>query len=291
MCSDLVIKASGVKKSYEDSFALDGINLEVTSGQILGLIGPNGAGKSTFLQSVLGLINTEGNLEVLGLDPRRDRHKLLKEVCSITDVAVLPKWMTVDQVLTYVDGVHPGFDLKKCLSILSKTNIKTNQKIKTLSRGLVVQLHLSIVMAINARLLVLDEPTLGLDLVYRKEFYSQLIEDYYDGDKTILISTHQVEEIEGVLSNAVFMNQGRVVMHDSIESINKKFLELRPNQDSIEKAKSLRPIHNRVELGREVFLYEDTEYGKLNDIGEVRPPVIADLFMAIMEKTRKGNEL
>tara|TARA_B100001769_G_C22100398_1_gene593955 strand:+ start:632 stop:1507 length:876 start_codon:yes stop_codon:yes gene_type:complete len=291
MCSDLVIKASGVKKSYEDSFALDGINIEVTSGQILGLIGPNGAGKSTFLQSVLGLINTEGNLEVLGLDPRRDRHKLLKEVCSITDVAVLPKWMTVDQVLTYVDGVHPGFDLKKCLSILSKTNIKRSQKIKTLSRGLVVQLHLSIVMAINARLLVLDEPTLGLDLVYRKEFYSQLIEDYYDGDKTILISTHQVEEIEGVLSDAVFMNQGRVVMHDSIESINKKFLELRPNQDSIEKAKSLRPIHNRVELGREVFLYEDTEYGKLNDIGEVRPPVIADLFMAIMEKTRKGNKL
>ena len=291
MCSDLVIKASGVKKSYEDSFALDGINIEVTSGQILGLIGPNGAGKSTFLQSVLGLINTEGSLEVLGLDPRRDRHKLLKEVCSITDVAVLPKWMTVDQVLTYVDGVHPGFNLKKCLSILSKTNIKRSQKIKTLSRGLVVQLHLSIVMAINARLLVLDEPTLGLDLVYRKEFYSQLIEDYYDGDKTILISTHQVEEIEGVLSNAVFMNQGRVVMHDSIESINKKFLELRPNQDSIEKAKSLRPIHNRVELGREVFLYEDTEYGKLNEIGEVRPPVIADLFMAIMEKTRKGNKL
>ena len=291
MCSDLVIKASGVKKSYEDSFALDGINIEVTSGQILGLIGPNGAGKSTFLQSVLGLINTEGNLEVLGLDPRRDRHKLLKEVCSITDVAVLPKWMTVDQVLTYVDGVHPGFDLKKCLSILSKTNIKRSQKIKTLSRGLVVQLHLSIVMAINARLLVLDEPTLGLDLVYRKEFYSQLIEDYYDGDKTILISTHQVEEIEGVLSDAVFMNQGRVVMHDSIESINKKFLELRPNQDSIEKAKSLRPIHNRVELGREVFLYEDTEYGKLDEIGEVRPPVIADLFMAIMEKTRKGNKL
>ena len=291
MCSDLVIKASEVKKSYEDSFALDGINIEVTSGQILGLIGPNGAGKSTFLQSVLGLINTEGNLEVLGLDPRRDRHKLLKEVCSITDVAVLPKWMTVDQVLTYVDGVHPGFNLKKCLSILSKTNIKRSQKIKTLSRGLVVQLHLSIVMAINARLLVLDEPTLGLDLVYRKEFYSQLIEDYYDGDKTILISTHQVEEIEGVLSNAVFMNQGRVVMHDSIESINKKFLELRPNQDSIEKAKSLRPIHNRVELGREVFLYEDTEYGKLNEIGEVRPPVIADLFMAIMEKTRKGNKL
>ena len=291
MNSDLVIKATGVKKNYEDSYALDGINIEVTSGQIVGLIGPNGAGKSTFLQSVLGLINTEGNLEVLGLDPRKERHKLLKEVCSITDVAVLPKWMTVDQVLTYVDGVHPGFDLQKCLSILSRTNIKRTSKIKTLSRGMVVQLHLSIVMAINARLLVLDEPTLGLDLVYRKEFYSQLIEDYYDGDKTILISTHQVEEIEGVLSDAVFMNQGRVVMQDSIDTINKKFLELRPNQDSIEKAKSLRPMHNRMELGREVFLYEDTEYEKLREIGDVRPPVIADLFIAIMEKTRKSKEL
>ena len=290
MHNDLVIRASGVKKSYENNYALDGIDLEVTSGQILGFLGPNGAGKSTFLQSVLGLINTEGNLEVLGLDPRKDRHKLLKEVCSITDVAVLPKWMSVDQVLTYVDGVHPGFDLKKCISVLSKTNIKRDSKIKTLSRGMVVQLHLSIVMSINAKLLVLDEPTLGLDLVYRKEFYSQLIEDYYDGGKTILISTHQVEEIEGVLSDAIFMNQGRIVMQDSIESINKKFLELRPSQDSIEKAKSLRPLHCRVELGREVFLYEDTEYEKLSEIGEVRPPVIADLFMAIMEKTREGTK-
>ena len=290
MCSDLVIKATGVKKRYEDNYALDGIDIEVNSGQILGFIGPNGAGKSTFLQSVLGLINTEGNLEVLGLDPRKDRHKLLKEVCSITDVAVLPKWMTVDQVLNYVDGVHPGFDLKKCLAILSRTNIKRSSKIKTLSRGMVVQLHLSIVMSIDAKLLVLDEPTLGLDLVYRKEFYSQLIEDYYDGDKTILISTHQIEEIEGVLSNAIFMNQGRIVMQDSIESINKKFLELRPTQDSIERAKSLRPIHSRMELGREVFLYEDTEQDKLSEIGEVRPPIIADLFMAIMEKTRKGSE-
>ena len=290
MHNDLVIRASGVKKSYENNYALDGIDLEVASGQILGFLGPNGAGKSTFLQSVLGLINTEGNLEVLGLDPRKDRHKLLKEVCSITDVAVLPKWMSVDQVLTYVDGVHPGFDLKKCISVLSRTNIKRDAKIKTLSRGMVVQLHLSIVMSINAKLLVLDEPTLGLDLVYRKEFYSQLIEDYYDGGKTILISTHQVEEIEGVLSDAIFMNQGRIVMQDSIESINKKFLELRPSQDSIEKAKSLRPLHCRVELGREVFLYEDTQYEKLSEIGEVRPPVIADLFMAIMEKTREGTK-
>ena len=291
MCSDLVIKASGVVKSYDGNNALNGIDIEVTSGQILGLIGPNGAGKSTFLQSVLGLINTEGRLDVLGLDPRKDRHKLLKDVCSITDVAVLPKWMTVNQVLFYVDGVHPGFNLEKCLSILSRTNIKRDSKIKTLSRGMVVQLHLSIVMAIDAKLLVLDEPTLGLDLVYRKEFYSQLIEDYYDGDKTILISTHQVEEIEGVLSDAIFMNQGRVVMQDSIESINKKFLELRPNQDSIEEAKSLGPIHHRVELGREVFLFEDSDVSKLSELGELRPPVIADLFMAIMEKTRKEVEL
>jgi len=290
MGNEIVIKANGVKKKYDDNFALDGIDLEVISGQILGFIGPNGAGKSTFLQSVLGLINTEGNLEVLGLDPRKDRHKLLKEVCYITDVAVLPKWMTVNQVLQYVDGVHPSFNLEKCLTILSRTNIKRSSKVRVLSRGMMVQLHLSIVMAIDAKLLVLDEPTLGLDLVYRKEFYSQLIEDYYDGDKTILISTHQVEEIEGVLSDAVFMNQGRVVLHDSIESINKKFLELRPNQDFIEKAKSLRPIHQRLELGREVLLFEDTEIDKLSNLGEVRPPFIADLFMAIMDKTKREIE-
>ena len=288
--SEIIIKAESIKKNYDASYALDGIDIEVLSGQILGLIGPNGAGKSTFLQSILGLIKTEGNLEVLGMDPRRDRHQLLKEVCSITDVAVLPKWMTVDQVLQYVDGVHPKFDIKKCLSILSKTDIKRSSKIKILSRGLVVQLHLSIVMAIDAKLLVLDEPTLGLDLIYRKEFYSQLIEDYYDGDRTILISTHQVEEIEGVLSDALFMNQGRVVMYDSIESINKKFLELRPNNDSIEKGRSLQPIHQRIELGREVLLFEDTDEKKLFELGEVRPPFIADLFMAIMDKTKRGTE-
>ena len=288
--SEIIIKAESIKKNYDASYALDGIDIEVLSGQILGLIGPNGAGKSTFLQSILGLIKTEGNLEVLGMDPRKDRHQLLKEVCSITDVAVLPKWMTVDQVLQYVDGVHPKFDLKKCLSILSKTDIKRSSKIKILSRGLVVQLHLSIVMAIDAKLLVLDEPTLGLDLIYRKEFYSQLIEDYYDGDRTILISTHQVEEIEGVLSDALFMNQGRVVMYDSIESINKKFLELRPSNDSIEKGRSLQPIHQRIELGREVLLFEDTDEKKLSELGEVRPPFIADLFMAIMDKTKRGTE-
>ena len=288
--SEIIIKAESIKKNYDASYALDGIDIEVLSGQILGLIGPNGAGKSTFLQSILGLIKTEGNLEVLGMDPRRDRHQLLKEVCSITDVSVLPKWMTVDQVLQYVDGVHPKFDIKKCLSILSKTDIKRSSKIKILSRGLVVQLHLSIVMAIDAKLLVLDEPTLGLDLIYRKEFYSQLIEDYYDGDRTILISTHQVEEIEGVLSDALFMNQGRVVMYDSIESINKKFLELRPNNDSIEKGRSLQPIHQRIELGREVLLFEDTDEKKLSELGEVRPPFIADLFMAIMDKTKRGTD-
>jgi len=287
--SEIIIKAESIKKNYDASYALDGIDIEVFSGQILGLIGPNGAGKSTFLQSILGLIKTEGNLEVLGMDPRRDRHQLLKEVCSITDVAVLPKWMTVDQVLQYVDGVHPKFDIKKCLSILSKTDIKRSSKIKILSRGLVVQLHLSIVMAIDAKLLVLDEPTLGLDLVYRKEFYSQLIEDYYDRDRTILISTHQVEEIEGVLSDALFMNQGRVVMHDSIESINKKFLELRPNNECIEEGRSLKPIHQRIELGREVLLFEDTDQEKLSELGEVRPPFIADLFMAIMDKTKRGT--
>ena len=205
-------------------------------------------------------------------------------------MAVLPKWMTVEQVLQYVDGVHPRFNLEKANSIISRTDIKNHSKIKTLSRGLVVQLHLSIVMAIDAELLVLDEPTLGLDLVYRKDFYSQLIEDYYDGNKTILISTHQVEEIEGVLSDAIFMNQGRVVMQDSIEAINERFLELRPNQDSLERAKSLNPMHIRNELGREVLLFEGTALDKLTGLGEVRPPFIADLFMAIMDKTKSKDQ-
>ena len=290
MSSEVVINASNIRKLYDGSYALDGIDLEVKQGQITGLIGPNGAGKSTFLQCVLGLIRTEGNLEVLGLDPRKERHKLLKEVCSITDVAVLPKWMTVNQLLQYMNGVHPGFNLEKCISILSRTNIKQTSKIKVLSRGMVVQLHLSIVMAIDAKVLVLDEPTLGLDLVYRKDFYSQLIEDYYEGDKTILISTHQVEEIEGVLSDAVFMNQGRIVMKDSIESINKRFLELRPHQSNLDQARILNPIHERMELGREVMLFEDVDSQKLSELGDVRPPFIADLFMAIMESSQKGGQ-
>ena len=290
MEKQFAVKAQGIIKNYDSNKALDGIDLEVRSGQVLGLIGPNGAGKSTLLQSVLGLLNTEGHLEVLGLDPRKDRHKLLQKVCSITDVAVLPKWMTVEQVLQYVDGVHPRFNLEKANNIISRTNIRTDSKIKTLSRGLVVQLHLSIVMAIDAELLVLDEPTLGLDLVYRKEFYSQLIEDYYDGNKTILISTHQVEEIEGVLSDAIFMNQGRVVMKDSIDSINERFLELRPNQESLERAKSLNPIHIRTDLGREVLLFEGTQIEKLKGMGDVRPPFIADLFMAIMDKTKSEDQ-
>ena len=288
--TNAVINARNISKKYDDSYALDGIDLQVMQGQIMGLIGPNGAGKSTFLQSVLGLLKTEGTLEVLGLDPRKDRHKLLKEVCSITDVAVLPKWMTVIQLLNYMDGVHPGFSLEKCIDILSRTNIKLPSKIKVLSRGMVVQLHLSIVMAIDAKVLILDEPTLGLDLVYRKDFYSQLIEDYYEGNKTILISTHQVEEIEGVLSDAVFMNQGRIVMQDSIESINRKYLELRPDQNSIDKARSLNPMHRRTELGREVMLFEDVDKDKLMEMGDVRPPVIADLFMAIMETTKVGGQ-
>ena len=290
MEKQFAVKAQGIIKNYDSNKALDGIDLEVRSGQVLGLIGPYGAGKSTLLQSVLGLLNTEGHLEVLGLDPRKDRHKLLQKVCSITDVAVLPKWMTVEQVLQYVDGVHPRFNLEKANSIISRTNIRTDSKIKALSRGLVVQLHLSIVMAIDAELLVLDEPTLGLDLVYRKEFYSQLIEDYYDGNKTILISTHQVEEIEGVLSDAIFMNQGRVVMKDSIDSINERFLELRPNQESLERAKSLNPIHIRTDLGREVLLFEGTQIEKLKGMGDVRPPFIADLFMAIMDKTKSEDQ-
>ena len=290
MQNDIVVKARGIKKKYSDNNALNGLDLDLHQGQILGLIGPNGAGKSTFLHAVLGLLKSEGSLEVMGLEPFKNRHQLLKKVCSITDVAVLPKWMTVEQMLEYVEGVHPEFDPEKARSILSKTNIKNTSKIRTLSRGMIVQLHLAIIMAIDAELLVLDEPTLGLDLVYRKEFYSRLIEDYFDGNKTILISTHQVEEIEGVLTDVVFLDKGQAVMNESIDSLNQRFLELRPNADNNEKAKSLNPINIRTELGRAVFLYENINIEKLSSLGEVRPPFIADLFVAIMNRSDQSGE-
>ena len=285
MQNNIVVKARGIKKKYSDNNALNGLDLDLHQGQILGLIGPNGAGKSTFLHAVLGLLKSEGSLEVMGLEPFKNRHLLLKKVCSITDVAVLPKWMTVEQMLEYVEGVHPEFDPEKARIILSKTNIRNKSKIRTLSRGMIVQLHLAIIMAIDAEPLVLDEPTLGLDLVYRKEFYSRLIEDYFDGNKTILISTHQVEEIEGVLTDVVFLDKGQAVMNESIDSLNQRFLELRPNADNNEKAKSLNPINIRTELGRTVFLYENIDIEKLSSLGEVRPPFIADLFVAIMNRS------
>ena len=290
MQNNIVVRARGIKKRYSDNNALNGLDLDLHQGQILGLIGPNGAGKSTFLHAVLGLLKSEGSLEVMGLEPFKNRHQLLKKVCSITDVAVLPKWMTVEQMLEYVEGVHPEFDPEKARNILSKTNIKNTSKIRTLSRGMIVQLHLAIIMAIDAELLVLDEPTLGLDLVYRKEFYSRLIEDYFDGNKTILISTHQVEEIEGVLTDVVFLDKGQAVMNESIDSLNQRFLELRPNAEKKEKAKSLNPINIRTELGRTVFLYENIDIEKLSSLGEVRPPFIADLFVAIMNRSDQSGE-
>ena len=291
MESQIVIKAKNIHKKYAGNSALAGFDLDVYSGQIMGLIGPNGAGKSTFLQAVLGLVDITGELEVLGLSPQKDRHELLNRACSITDVAVMPRWMTVDQVLKYVEGVHPRFDLSKARKILSNTNIRRSSLIRTLSRGMVVQLHLAIVMAIDAELLVLDEPTLGLDLSYRKQFYSQLIEDYFDGNKTIIISTHQVEEIEGVLSDIVFLDQGKEVMSGSIEDLNQRFLELRPKGDNLEKAKALNPLSIRTELGRPVYLYEGADVEKLKDFGEVHPPAIADLFLAVMKKNSKEGEV
>lgn len=290
MESQIVIKARNIEKNYADGSALAGFDLDVYQGQIMGLIGPNGAGKSTFLQAVLGLVDIKGELEVLGLSPKKDRHELLTRVCSITDVAVMPRWMTVGQVLKYVDGVHPNFDLTKARKILSKTNIKRSSRIRALSRGMVVQLHLSIVMAIDAELLVLDEPTLGLDLSYRKEFYSQLIEDYFDGNKTIIISTHQIEEIEGVLSDIVFLDQGKEVLSGSIEDLNQRFLELRPKADNLEKAKALNPLLIKTELGRPVYLYDGADIEKLKDFGEVYPPAIADLFLAVMKKNTEEGE-
>ena len=285
-----MITVKNLSKHFGGIKAVDGVDLHIERGSITGLVGPNGAGKSTFLQAILGLVDIKGELEVLGLSPKKDRHELLTRVCSITDVAVMPRWMTVGQVLKYVDGVHPNFNLTKARKILSKTNIKRSSRIRALSRGMVVQLHLSIVMAIDAELLVLDEPTLGLDLSYRKEFYSQLIEDYFDGNKTIIISTHQIEEIEGVLSDIVFLDQGKEVLSGSIEDLNQRFLELRPKADNLEKAKALNPLLIKTELGRPVYLNDGVDIEKLKDFGEVYPPAIADLFLAVMKKNTEEGE-
>jgi len=276
------IEARGLRKTFGTTVAVDGVDLRVEEGRILGLIGPNGAGKTTALNAILGLTSYQGELRVLGRDPWMERDRLMRDVCFIADVAVLPRWMRVSQALDYVAGVHPRFDRAKAESFLSKTTIKRTSKVRELSKGMVAQLHLALVMAIDARLLVLDEPTLGLDILYRKQFYDSLLNDYFDRTRTIVVTTHQVEEIQDVLTDLMFINRGRIVLNCSMEEIERRYLEVLVHPERIAAARALKPIHERQAIGRSILLFDGVERQKLAGLGDVRTPSIADLFVAVM---------
>src|SRR6059058_1844121 len=276
------IEARGLRKAFGTTVALDGIDLRVEEGRILGLVGPNGAGKTTALNAILGLTPYQGELKVLGRDPWNERNQLMLDVSFIADVSVLPRWIRVTHLLDYVAGVHPRFNRTKAESFLKKTTIKRTSKVRELSKGMVAQLHLALVMAIDAKLLVLDEPTLGLDILYRKQFYDSLLNDYFDGSRTIVVTTHQVEEIQDVLTDLMFINHGRIVLECSMEQFESRYAEVMVHPDHVGGARSLKPIYERQVFGRGVMLFENVDRGQLAALGEVRTPSIADLFVAVM---------
>jgi ABC-2 type transport system ATP-binding protein len=277
-----VIEARGFRKVFGTTVALDGVNLHVEEGRILGLIGPNGAGKTTALNAILGLTQYQGELRVLGRDPWKERHRLMRDVCFIADVAVLPRWIRVSQALDYVAGVHPRFDRAKAEGFLAKTTIGHASKVRELSKGMVVQLHLALVMAIDAKLLVLDEPTLGLDILYRKQFYDSLLNDYFDRSRTIVVTTHQVEEVQDVLTDLMFINRGRIVLNCSMEEFERRYVEVTVNPEQAAAARALKPIHERQVFGRSILLFDSVDRQQLASLGEVRTPSIADVFVAVM---------
>lgn len=277
-----VIEAHGLRKAFGNTVAVDGIDLRVEEGRILGLIGPNGAGKTTALNAILGLISYEGELRVLGRNPWTERDLLMRDVSFIADVAVLPRWIRVSQLLDYVAGIHPRFDRDKAEGFIAKTAIRLNRKVRELSKGMVTQLHLAIVMAIDARLLVLDEPTLGLDILFRKQFYDSLLNDYFDRSRTILVTTHQVDEIQDVLTDVMFISRGRIVFSCSMEEFESRYAEVMVKPDRLDAARALKPIQERQALGRSILLFDRVDRQKLGDLGEIRTPSIADLFVAVM---------
>jgi len=286
------IEARGLRKAFGATVALDGIDLRVEEGRILGLIGPNGAGKTTALNAILGLTPYEGELRVLGRNPWAERERLMRDVCFIADVAVLPRWARVSQMVDYVAGVHPRFDRAKAEGFLKKTTIKRESRIRELSKGMVAQLHLALVMAIDARLLVLDEPTLGLDILYRKQFYDSLLNDYFDGNRTIIVTTHQVEEIQHVLTDLMFIDRGRIVFSCTMEEFETRYAEVLVRLDQLEAAQALKPMHERQALGRSILLFDlktdKLDRQQLAALGEVRTPSIADLFVAVMGNQQQG---
>ena len=277
--TSLVI-AKEVSKNYGDVRAVDHVSFEIEKGKIMGLIGPNGAGKTTLLKAVLGLTDCDGELSVLGLDPFRQRKQLMQNICFIADVAVLPRWIKVTQLLDFMESTHPNFDRARAEELLKRTKVRSDAKVRELSKGMVTQLHLSIITAIDAKLLVLDEPTLGLDIIFRKEFYGNLLNDYFDGERTILITTHQVEEIENLLTDIMFINEGRILLDSPMESLPETYVELMTSGDNADRARQLRPIHERDVFGKTVMTFEGVDKAQLAELGEAHTPSVADLFVA-----------
>jgi ABC-2 type transport system ATP-binding protein len=278
-----VIEARGLTKSYGATRALAGVSFSVEPGRIVGLIGPNGAGKTTALKAILGLTAFSGELRVLGLDPRSQRDALMREVCFMADVAVLPRWLRVSQALEFCSGVHPRFDRARAAEVLRKTDIRMASRVRELSKGMVTQLHLALILAIDARLLVLDEPTLGLDLLYRRNFYDTLLNDYFDKQRTILLTTHQVEEVENLFTDIIFVNQGKVVLAASVEDLGSRYQQLTLAGEQASRARALQPFYEREVFGRVAMLFEGRSAAELGSFGELRTPSIADLFVAKMQ--------
>jgi len=280
-----IVTARNLSKRYKNTTALDSVNFEIQSGRIVGLIGPNGAGKTTALKAVLGLTAFDGELSVLGLDPRTQRDRLMEQVCFIADVAVLPRWIRVRDAVEFVANVHPRFDRAKCQAFLARTKLTPDQRVRQMSKGMIVQLHLALVMAIDARLLVLDEPTLGLDILYRKQFYQSLLEDYFDENKTIVITTHQVEEVEHILTDLMFIRDGRIVLDTDMDAVGERFAEVMVNADKAATARALQPMDERQVFGKSIFLFDGTDRATLESLGEIRRPSVSDLFVATMKGT------
>jgi len=280
-----VITASGLSKRYKSALALDNVSFRIAPGRIVGLIGPNGAGKTTALKAILGLTDFTGELNVLGFDPRKQRDKLMGEVCFIADVAVLPRWIKVSQAVDFVANVHPRFDRAKCEAFLARTKLQPGQRVRQMSKGMIVQLHLALVMAIDAKLLILDEPTLGLDILYRKQFYQNLLEDYFDENKTIIVTTHQVEEVEHILTDLMFIRDGKIVLDADMDAVGERFIEVMVNADQADTARALKPLDERQVFGKSIFLFDGVERAQLEALGELRRPSISDLFVATMKGT------
>ncbi len=277
-----IISARGLTKRYGRMMALDHVDIDIPVGRIVGLIGPNGAGKTTMMKAILGLATFEGDLKVLGRDPSRQRAELMEDVCFIADVAVLPRWIRVRQLIDLTERIHPRFSRERCMDYLSRTKVTAEQKVKQLSKGMVAQLHLALVMSIDARLLVLDEPTLGLDILYRKQFYSNLLNDYFDDERTILITTHQVEEVEHILTDLLFIADGRISLNASMEDVQQRYVELMVSPAAVEAARALQPMHEREVFGRHILLFQDADRKRLQELGELHTPSVADLFVATM---------